>query len=106
MEHHKFDFIMRFENIQEDFNSALEKIGIEPKRKLPVRNKTEKKKAHESYFDSPEAIERGKYVFGPFMQKWNYKFPENWGENVVSKKANADFNSVNRIKSIYWKHFH
>ncbi len=106
MEHHNFDFVMRFENIQEDFNIALKKIGIQPKRDLPVRNKTEKKKAHESYFDSLEAIERGKYVFGPFMQKWNYEFPENWGENTVSKKAIADFNSINKVKKIYWKYLH
>ena len=106
MEHHNFDFVMRFENISEDFKLALEKIGLEQKRPLPVRNKTEKKKSAEMYFDSEEAIERAKYVFGPFMKKWGYSFPENWGNNVVSDKAQADFESVNRIKSIFWKYFH
>jgi len=106
VEHHNFDFIMRFENIREDFKTALEKIGIEPVRELPVRNKTEKKAAAATYFDTPKVIEHAKYIFGPFMQKWGYQFPENWGEFYVPDKAQKDFESINKLKSIYWKHLH
>ena len=37
-------FIIRFENLQEDFEKALKHCDISPKRKLPIVNKTKKKK--------------------------------------------------------------
>jgi hypothetical protein len=38
--HRRLDFVMRFENLQEDFARALRQIGIEPQRPLPVVNMT------------------------------------------------------------------
>ena len=106
VEHHKFDYVMRFENIQEEFKHVLNKIGLEQVRELPVRNKTDKKRDSFSYFENPEVIERAKYVFGPFMKMWDYKFPESWGEFELSQKAKKDFERQNKLKSVYWKYLH
>ncbi len=43
--HKKMDFIVRFENIQEDFSEVLKLIGLKQIRPLPVINKTDIKES-------------------------------------------------------------
>jgi len=77
--HHKFDFIIRFENLAGDFTKALKLIGIKAKRPLPIVNKTgERNKDFWSYY-TPEIRDQAQWVFGPFMKKWGYEFPPEWG---------------------------
>ena len=40
LSHQELDFVIRFENLQDDFAEVLELLGIEPQRPLPVRNQT------------------------------------------------------------------
>lgn len=45
-----FSFVMNFGRLSSDFEVALKKCGIEPKRSLPVYNKTKlKKKLHQKF---------------------------------------------------------
>lgn len=106
VEHHTFDYIMRFEDVKNDFGAVLKKIGLDQVRELPVRNKTEGKKEAHTYFTSEKARTRAVYVFGPFMELWNYSFPDSWGSIEISDKSRRDFKAVNKIKTIYWKYFH
>jgi hypothetical protein len=43
LSHDKFDFVIRFENLQDDFAKVLELIGVEQKRSLPLVNPTQGK---------------------------------------------------------------
>ncbi|NND77507.1 MAG: sulfotransferase family 2 domain-containing protein [Flavobacteriales bacterium] len=106
VEHKDFDFIMRFEKIQDDFNTVLEKIGLRPVRPLPVRNKTEEKSKAHSYFNTIELQKHAKYVFGPYMRFWNYDFPEEWSSIKEPENAQKDFERINKLRSIFWKYFH
>jgi len=54
---------MRFESLQEDFEKVLGLIGIEPKRPLPVVNRTTERRADFASY-SPEVIPRAKWIFG------------------------------------------
>jgi hypothetical protein len=99
-----YDYIIRFECLQQDFDTALRKIGIDPKRPLPVRNATAKRKRDFHDYYSPQAIEHAKLVFGPFMKEWGFDFPEGWGNSTVPWWYQAEFEFVNILRGFYWRY--
>ncbi|MEL6488830.1 MAG: sulfotransferase family 2 domain-containing protein [Cyanobacteria bacterium J06621_3] len=68
------DEIMKFENLQEDFQRVLSKAGIEQKLNVPVFNKTiEKDKNYQDYYTkrSKKIID---YVYQKDIKKYKYVF--------------------------------
>jgi len=74
--------------------SALRKIGIEPIRELPRVNQTAEKKSDFLAYFTPDLYEQAKTVYGPFMRKWGYRFPEQWGPVHRSWIADLKFRSL------------
>lgn len=101
--HHKFDFIIRFENIQEDFAEVLKRLNIEPKREIPQINKTLQKGNFINYY-TPEIREQAIFVFGPFMRKWGYSFPEEWNVKKVKPLSLIFFETLGVLKKTYWRY--
>lgn len=99
--HDKFDYIVRFENLQTDFFAALRKLGIEPKRELPKINKTSEKEDFTKYF-TPEIRKHAVFVFGPFMKKWGYEFPGDWEVRKPGFVSFTLFNIMGIVRKIYW----
>ncbi|HSL47022.1 MAG TPA: hypothetical protein VK897_26530 [Anaerolineales bacterium] len=97
------DFLLRFENLQEDFAELLQRLGLEPKRPLPVRNTTQgRNKDFWSYY-SPAMIPRAKRVFGPFMQQWGYEFPAAWTAYSPTWWSKVEYELFNRFRNFKWK---
>lgn len=104
LNHHDLDFVMRFENLTDDFAQVLLNIGIDPVRQLPQFNKTgEKKKHFYEYYESERVRVRAVKVFSPYMYEWGYQFPESWNVDVGHQNRRA-YNFVNFFRKVYWKH--
>lgn len=99
--HDKFDHIIKFEKIQDDFSQVLNKLNIPQKRLLPQKNKTSQKDSFIKYY-TPKIKERAIFVFGPFMQKWGYSFPDEWNVKKISTASKILFNILAGMKKIYW----
>ena len=102
--HGSFDFVIRFERLADDFTEALRRIGVEPVRPLPVRNVTGGRSRDYTTYYTPEIIARAKWVFGPYMRRWGYSFPEAWGEVRVSRRVEFWYRAVGLARSFYWRH--
>lgn len=99
------DFVIRYENLAEDFAEVLRLLGIKQIRPVPIVNKTQGRDASWKSYYTPKMIEKAKRVYGPFMQKWGYEFPESWGDHCVSHRKMAEFHLVNMMKKTYLIHF-
>jgi len=100
----EFGFVIRFENLQDDFSQVLRLLRIEQKRPLPVVNKTtERRRDFLSYY-TPEIYEQARRVFGPFMRKWEYDFPPEWGDNAIPWSSQIQFYVLDPCKRFHWRH--
>lgn len=75
--HKRFDYVMRFENIAEEFDQMLSRIGVPDPKPLPVSNKSERPAQWHTLFDKPLQELAIKY-YSPFFRQWGYEFPEDW----------------------------
>tara|TARA_B110000459_G_scaffold203901_1_gene262554 strand:+ start:524 stop:1291 length:768 start_codon:yes stop_codon:yes gene_type:complete len=94
-------YVMRFDRLQEDFEKALLICDIEPKRPLPIVNKTEKKGSYEDFFNSSNQ-KRALQVFGPYMLKHNISFPTVWKQPKVSAWSKFLFSILANVRKFYW----
>lgn len=79
LDHHRFDVVMRFENLTDDFDRVLRGLGIQPVRELPRRNATQRGGASwQDYWGSPELRRFIAPRVAPFMADWGYEFPDGW----------------------------
>jgi hypothetical protein len=93
-------FVIRYENIAEDYLLALTKAGIKNPSSLPVANKTAGKKNHLSAYYTKEIEKKAIYIFGPFLAKYNYSFPENWEKINVPLLSTFMFEIIGFLRSI------
>jgi len=105
LSHHEMDFVIRFENLQNDFESALRAIGIEPVRPLPTHNKTRARSRSYADYYTGRSRQRAKSVFKCFMAEWGYEFPEAFGPVDISTFDRIYYNSLNMLRKAYWRHF-
>ena len=99
------DFVIKYENIAKDYLTALQKAGLENPRLLPVANKTTGKKLGLSGYYTEAIKEQAISVFGPFLEKYNYSFPEEWGEVKVTLKSKIQFKILGALRKLNQKYF-
>jgi len=67
------DFVIRFESLQEGFDTALDTLGIESKIALSNTNPTKGKKHYREYY-SPKSRKMVESYFRDFLRKYDYSF--------------------------------
>lgn len=103
LDHHRFDYVIRFERLQEDFSRVLDLLGIEPVRPLPVVNRTPGKEGDFRAFYPPEIRERAVRVFGPYMERWGYEFPPDWDVGRPPLWSRVAFRALRPVRRFYWR---
>ena len=82
-----FDYVIRFENLQEGVSDVLEKLNVRQLEPLDHVNKTKAKGKFYTEFYTPDTYVQAARCYGPFMKKWGYDFPAEWGENVFVPRS-------------------
>jgi hypothetical protein len=103
LSHDRLDYVMRFERLSEDFAAVLGRIGIEPVRPLPVVNATSRPRGIAELYP-PETRGRARRVFGPYMQRWGYRFPDEWHVGRPSTGEVAQYRLFSLLAGLYWRH--
>lgn len=104
LSHRRLGFVMRFENLAADFDEALRRTGLEPRRPLPVVNATgTRRRSFETYY-TPDLMPRVRRVFGPYMERWGYTFPPEWGLEPPSTLHRAEYIAFSSLAKLYWRH--
>jgi hypothetical protein len=104
VDHKRFDFIIRYEHMQEDFSELLRRLGLEQVRPIPRANPTVNKKG--SFWDlytDPEVIQRAKNVFGPYFREFGYEFPSEWSAYQEGFWPSKLYPLYNMVRRFYWK---
>jgi hypothetical protein len=104
LDHKSFDYVMRFERLADDFDKVLRLIGLEPKRMLPARNVTGERTNSFTDYYSARARRRAFHVFGPYMRRWGYEFPSDWGVPPRSTLDEVGYTVFNGLARLYWTH--
>lgn len=104
LSHHRFDYVMRFERLSDDFAEALRRIGIEPERPLPVANETAARDRDFTTYYDEVSRRHARRVFGPYMRRWGYSFPIEWGLEPPSRWHELQYAAVSSVAGVYWRH--
>ena len=99
------DFVIKYETIAEDYLLALKKAGVRNPKPLPVANKTAGKKNDILAYYTNDIKEISIAVFGPFLDKYNYSFPEEWGVVKTPLKSKLEFLILGVLRKINQKYF-
>jgi hypothetical protein len=102
--HKDFDFVIRFEYLQEDFARALALMDIPQIRPLPLVNPTAAKSRDYLSYYTPDLHLQARWVFGPYMKKWGYDFPPEWDDSYVPRLSQIQYHLLGVVKRFYWKH--
>lgn len=89
LNHRQFDYVMRFENIGEEFIEVLRRINVDDPQPLPVSNKSARPAQWHTLFDPASQALAIKY-YTPFFRQWGYQFPPEW-EGQPSALINAKY---------------
>jgi len=97
--HERFNRIMRFETLSINFMETLREIGVANVVDLPHVNRTEGKSDFLNSY-SPDMYRQAARCFGPYMRKWGYAFPNEWGDVSIPNLSHIRFATMDRMGSL------
>mgnify|MGYP000080996213 CR=1 FL=1 len=103
VDHKRFDFIIRYEHMQEDFSELLKRLGLPQVQSIPKANATVNKKgSFLALYTDPEVIQRAKNVFGPYFREFGYEFPAEWAGYQEGFWPGKTYPAYNAVRKLYW----
>ncbi|MEP2448783.1 MAG: sulfotransferase family 2 domain-containing protein [Balneola sp.] len=105
-DHPRSNFVLSFEQLNQDFETAIEMLGIDLVRKLPQKNKTKNKnKVFWDYYDTAGLRRKAMKNTSIYYSISGYQFPDSWGNYKPSILDWVKFYFSNFPKMFYWKYF-
>jgi len=96
-------YVMRFERLESDLEDVFAELGLVKEAPLPWRGNVMRWSHDPEGFYEGKARERAKWVFGPYMRRWGYNFPSEWGlVNISASAARADA-AMGWLRGWYWR---
>ena len=99
------DYVIRFEQLQAGFSEVLRLVGVKQVIPVPVLNETQGRRADWLSYYTPDIIEQAHRVFGPFMVKWGYEFPADWGDCPDMRLSQAKYQVLGLARKLYLTRF-
>ena len=93
-------FVMRFEDLDEDFSRVLKLLNIPQIRPLPTTNASNRPREWEDLY-SGDIEDQARRVFGPFVRRWDYEFPSHWGKSKICIRDRAADAVVSWLRRTY-----
>jgi len=103
--HTDFDYVMRFEALQDSFAEVLERVGARQVEPIPHVNPTRGKKASYVEYYTPDTLPQVARCYGPFMEKWGYAFPSEWGDLRIPAWSRLEFRVLDGAASFAARRF-
>jgi len=95
--HERFDYVMRYEELQQGFSEVLRRLGIAQVQPIPVVNRTDGKSRNFWEFYTGEVRSRAMRLYWPYMRRWGYSFPAEWGKPRIHPLAEIKFVSLKTL---------
>ena len=103
--HRHYDHIIRFESLQDSFAQVLRKLGIEQVEAVGHTNPTRMKKKVFGEYYTPDVYGEVARSYGPFLQKWGYGFPSEWGDLKIPLTSTLQFRALDGAANLAANHF-
>ena len=78
----RYDYLIRFESLDQSFRAFLTKVGVEPSRALPRTNPTRGRDREFLSAYPAELHAELRAAFGPLVAEWGYELPDDWAGAV------------------------
>jgi hypothetical protein len=95
------DYVIRYEDLQAGFSEVLRLLNLAQVRPIPVMNKTQIREDDWQTYYGPPSIESAKRNFGPFMRRWEYSFPPEWGQVEISPLDEFRYKALAQARKLY-----
>ncbi len=99
--YNRLDAVIRFENLQSDYEKVMKELNIDNVDPLPESNKVNNKQSYwESY--TPSVRKKAGRIFGVYMKKMEYDFPDNWNITAPNLLDQLIYNFFHFFWRLFW----
>jgi hypothetical protein len=93
----RMNYVMRYERLQDDFATVLQHLNLTQVRAIPDVNVTAGKSGNYWDYYTKEVRDRAITAYWPYMKRWGYAFPAEWGTPRTQPIAELKFLSTHLV---------
>lgn len=101
----RYDQVLRFESLSDDFDRLLSALGAKKIRELPHGNRTSgRNESYLSDYETEKSIKKALFIYSDFMLENGYSIPQQWLNLGVDYNTSWLLYELSKsIKKLYWR---